>query len=179
MYSYFRFCFRHVQIYSGIIQEHTHVYSESSASLAYSKPWHIPITFLFLKFGTKMRVCSFLGWDLKIILSYLKSVPWNLPNCKISWKNKNALFGYFWAGIWKRKYCDIWNQRPWICLVARFSAKIKILKFGTKNAWFGYFWTGIWKQHCHIWNQHPWICLITKFRKKMKIPKFGTKNTFY
>ena len=148
-------------------------------------PWHIQNPDIFLSHSyslnlvPKMRVCSFLGWDFKIILSYLKSVSWNLSNCKISWKNKNALFGYFWAGIWKRKYCDIWKQRPWICLVARFSAKIKILKFGTKNTWFGYFWTGIWKQHCHIWNQHPWICLITKFRKKMKIPKFGTKNTFY
>ena len=44
MYSYFRFCFRHVQTYSGIIQEHTHAQSEPSVSLAYSKPWHISIT---------------------------------------------------------------------------------------------------------------------------------------
>ena len=44
LHSYFRFCFRHVQTYSSIIQEHTHAYSEPSVSLAYSKPWHISIT---------------------------------------------------------------------------------------------------------------------------------------
>ena len=32
-----------------------------------------------------------------------------------------------------------------ICLVAKFSAKINILKFGTKNALFGYFWAYILK----------------------------------
>ena len=37
------FC-THVQMYSGIIQEHAHTYSEPSASLAYSKPWNIPVT---------------------------------------------------------------------------------------------------------------------------------------
>ena len=36
--------FGSVQTYSGIIEEHTHAYSEASASLAYSKPWRIPIT---------------------------------------------------------------------------------------------------------------------------------------
>ena len=35
LYSYSRFSFRHIQTYSSIIQEHT---------LAYSKPWPIPIT---------------------------------------------------------------------------------------------------------------------------------------
>ena len=44
LHSYFRFCFRHVQTYSSIIQEHIHALSEFSVSLAYSKPWHIPIT---------------------------------------------------------------------------------------------------------------------------------------
>ena len=34
-----------------------------------------------------------------------------------------------------KKYCHIWN--PWICLVAKFGAKIKILKFVAGNAWFG------------------------------------------
>ena len=31
------------------------------------------------------------------------------------------------------------NQRPQICLVSKFGAKIKILQLGTKNALFGYF----------------------------------------
>ena len=44
MYSYFRFCFRHIQINSRIIQEHTHAYLVPSVSLAYSEPWHILIT---------------------------------------------------------------------------------------------------------------------------------------
>ena len=39
-----RFCFRHVQTYSNIIQEHIHAYSELSVFLAYSKPWRVPIT---------------------------------------------------------------------------------------------------------------------------------------
>ena len=43
LHSYFRFCFRHVQTYSSITQEHTHIYSESSVSLAYSKSLPIPI----------------------------------------------------------------------------------------------------------------------------------------
>ena len=83
----------------------------------------------------------------------------NLPNCKISWKNKNlwhmwqmpwqmpkfvtnALFGYFLARI-SKNYCHIWNQHPRICLNANFGAKIKMLKSGTKHTWFGYFWPGI------------------------------------
>ena len=44
LYSSFRFCFRHVQTYSSIIQEHIHTQSQLSVSLAYSKPWHISIT---------------------------------------------------------------------------------------------------------------------------------------
>ena len=43
-YSYFRFYFSHNQTHSSIIQEHTNIYSESCRSLAYSEPWHIPIT---------------------------------------------------------------------------------------------------------------------------------------
>ena len=44
MYSYFRFCFRHIQTYSRIIQGHTHAYLVPSVSLAYSEPCHILIT---------------------------------------------------------------------------------------------------------------------------------------
>ena len=71
------------------------------------------------------------------------------------------------------------NQRPRICLTAKFSVETKILKFGTKNAFFRYFWTGIWKQYRHVWYQHPRICLISKFREKVKMPKFGTKNVLF
>ena len=44
LYSYFSFCFRHIQTYSSIIQEHTHAYSELCVCLAYSEPCHILIT---------------------------------------------------------------------------------------------------------------------------------------
>ena len=44
LYSYFRFCFRHIQTYSSIIQEHTHAYSEPCLFLVYSEPWYIFIT---------------------------------------------------------------------------------------------------------------------------------------
>ena len=43
-YSYFRFCFRHIQTYLSIIQEHTPAYSEPFVSLVYSRTWHILIT---------------------------------------------------------------------------------------------------------------------------------------
>ena len=37
------------------------------------------------------------------------------------------------------KYCQIWNQRCWICLAAKFDAKLKIVKFGAKYTSFGFF----------------------------------------
>ena len=42
-------------------------------------------------FGTTNALFGyFLNWNLKTILSYLKSAPSNLSNCKSSWKNENA-----------------------------------------------------------------------------------------
>ena len=38
----------------------------------------------------KCQIWIFCGWNVKIILSYLKSTPSNLSNCKISCKNKNV-----------------------------------------------------------------------------------------
>ena len=46
----------------------------------------------------------------------------------------------FYVGIWAemlKNYCHICIQRPPICLIAKFHAKIKIVKFGTKSALFG------------------------------------------
>ena len=52
---------------------------------------------------------------------------------------KNALFGYFWAGIWKW-YCHIWNQHPPICLTAKpRKKKKKKPKYGPKNDILGIF----------------------------------------
>ena len=89
---------------------------------------------------------------LQKLLPYLKSAPSNFSNCNFLWKKtkisrfgtKKALFEYLWTGIWK-KYCHTWNQRPWICFVAKMGVKIKILKCETKSAWFGYFGAKIWK----------------------------------
>ena len=43
-----------------------------------------------LNLGPKMSDLGIFGLDLKTMLSYLKSTPSNLSNCKISRKNKNA-----------------------------------------------------------------------------------------
>ena len=69
-----------------------------------------------------------------------------------------------------------WNQHPWICIAAKFGAKINIWD---QNALFGYFWARILKNDCHIWNQHPRICLIAKFCEKTKMSKFGTKSALF
>ena len=63
------------------------------------------------KFGIKNTLFTYFYWarNFKTLLSYLKSAPSNLSNCKIPQKNtktpkfgtKNALFGYFWARISK------------------------------------------------------------------------------
>ena len=43
-----------------------------------------------------------------------------------------------WAGMLKN-FCHICNQHPPIYLIAKFGAKIRIVKFGNKNALFGCF----------------------------------------
>ena len=95
-------------------------------------------------------------------------------------KNKNptkyAWFAYFLAGIWEY-YSHISNQRPQICLLAKFGAKIKLLKSWTKNTLFWYLWAEVWKKYCHIWNR--WICLVAKFGAKIKILKFVTENAWF
>ena len=54
--------------------------------------------------------------------------------------NKNALFGYFWARIWKNYY-HIWNQHPRICLSTKFCKKPqqKCLNLGPKMPYLGTF----------------------------------------
>ena len=51
----------------------------------------------------------------------------------------NALFGYFWAGIWKEN-CHISKQLPQIFLIVKFREIMKMPKYGNKNALFVYFW---------------------------------------
>ena len=122
----------------------------------------------------KCFIWVFSGYNSKKPLSYLKSTPSNLSDCKgwckikfLKFGTKNVRFLYFCIGIWKY-YCHVSNQRPRICLVAKFCSKIKILKFGTKNDWFWYFWAGTWKNCCHVWYQQTQICLIANFAKKQQ-----------
>ena len=92
---------------------------------------------------------------------------------------KNTLFGYFWAGIWKRYY-HIWNQHSRrICLIAKYREIMKTPKIGIKSALFGYFWARILKNYCHIWNQHLRISLIAKFFEETKMFKIGTNSALF
>ena len=126
----------------------------------------------------------FSGYNSKKPLSYLKSTPSNLSDCKgwckikfLKFGTKNVRFLYFCIGIWKY-YCHVSNQRPRICLVAKFCSKIKILKFGTKNDFILVFLG---------WNLKKLLsCLISansnlpdcKFRKTT-MSKFETKNVWF
>ena len=67
----------------------------------------------------------------------------------------------------------IWNQQqPRVHLIANFSEKSKMPKFGTQKVSLGNFWA--W-----ILNQHPRICLNAKYRGKTTIPKLGTRNAWF
>ena len=93
-------------------------------------------------FDQKRLICVVLGWNLKTTLLYLKSA---LSTKMLRFGTKKALFGYFWAGIWKQ-YCHIWDHHSRICVIAKFCGKIKMSTFGVKNVLFFYFWAGILKK---------------------------------
>ena len=96
-----------------------------------------------LKFGTKNVLFGWFEqqfWNIIVIfaISALKFASLKTLVQKIEilkFETKNARFPYFRTGIWN--YCHILNQRPRICLIIKFGAKIKIFEFGTKNALFG------------------------------------------
>ena len=113
---------------------------------------------------------------MKKPLSYLKSTPSNLSDCKVWSKikilkfgTKNALFGIF----------HIWNQNPQISLISNLAKKQKCLNLGSKMCDSGILGLEIWKKYCHIWNRHPRIYLNAKFCEKTRTPKYGTKNTLF
>ena len=84
---------------------------------------------------------------------------------------KNALFGSL-DGILKN-YCHICNQCPPNCLIAKFHAKIRTLKFGTKKC---LIWVFLWKTII-IYEISTLECaLLQSFVQKIKILKFGIKN---
>ena len=121
----------------------------------------------------------------KFFLAYLKQPPLfqNSKFCakirilKFGTKNK-CLIWVFWAATLKNIF-HIWNQRSWICLIAKYGGKTKILKFGTKNSFFGYFWVEILKSCCYILNDPLQICLISKLFERMEIIKFENKNALF
>ena len=141
--------------WAGIWQKNCHILNQYPRICLIGKFQEIIKT---PKFGTKNALCWYF-WIriLKKLFLYLKSAPSNLSNSKISRKNKllgleqkmpkfgfkNALFGYFWSKVsylsifgleFKKKSSYNWNQCPWICIAAKFGAKVKIIKFETKNA---------------------------------------------
>ena len=65
------------------------------------------------------------------------------------------------------------------CLVAKFGAKIYILKFETKNAWYGYFWTGILKKLLPYLKSAPSNLSNYKILWKMIMLTFGIKNALF
>ena len=100
-----------------------------------------------LKFRTKNALFgyfrTFPGWNFKKPLSYLKSTPSNLSNCKILQKKQKYLnlepkiliwvfLGWNWI-----EFCQIWNQHPRTCLLAKFREKMKTPKFGAKMSYLG------------------------------------------
>ena len=97
---------------------------------------------LHAKFHTKRgKICHILNQHSKIcqLIKFCE----NIITSKF-W-TKNALFGFFWARIW-RCYSHIENLHPWIRLTAKFCKKTKMLKFWTKKAFLGYFCGAIWKK---------------------------------
>ena len=111
---------------------------------------------------------------------------------------KNALFEFFWAGIWK-SHCNIGYKHPWVSLKTNFRAKVEILKFRIKNvlfvifglkienaivifensALFRYFRAGPLENYCHFWNQQPQIFLKRRLITKIKILKSRTQNALF
>ena len=130
---------------------------------------------LFGYFWPKMPYLDIFGLESKKKrLSYSKSAPLNLSNCKILWKmkmpkfeTKSALFGYFWARILKN-YRHIWNQHLWISVTASFCEETTMPKFGTKNTLFGYFWARIFKKLLSYLKSAPLNLCICKISKKNK-----------
>ena len=96
----------------------------------------------------------------------------------LKFRVKNALFGYFWAGIFLKNGCHIWNQDPLICLIANFAKKQKCLNLGPKMCYSVIF--GLeFEKNVVIFEISTWICLTAKYHEIMKMPIFGTKSALF
>ena len=73
----------------------------------------------------------------------------------------------FWAGMLKNYYHNC-NQRPPICVIAKFRTKIGILKFGTKNLLFGCFGQHFWKTNVMFEISTLEFVLLQNFVEKWK-----------
>ena len=124
--------------------------------------------------------CNLIKTIVKFLISTLEFVKlWSFIQNKKNKKKlrtKNALLG-LWAGMFKN-YCHISNQRPPICLIAKFNVKIRILKFGTKNALFGCLGVQFWKAIV-LFVISALEFLVVKFGAETKILKFRTKNVYF
>ena len=132
-----------------------------------------PQIWLFAKFHEKTKMLKFGNKNAwfgyfwaRILENYCHVLNQHLRICVIPkfceetkmlrFGTKNAFFEYFWPKnlylvifgleFKKKNYCHIWNQHPWICVIAKHREITKMPKFGTKSALFGYFWAGIWKK---------------------------------
>ena len=115
-----------------------------------------------------------MGWDFKTILSYLKSAPSNLSNCKI-WRkqkclnlgNKNALFGSFWARILKKTI--VMFEISTFEVVQNFVTKQNCQKLGLKMPYLG------------IFDQKDliWVYLGKSFKKTIFIFETSTLKFVY
>ena len=90
-----------------------------------------------------------------------------------------------WAGMLK-SYCHICNKHPPFFLIAKFHAKIRILKFGPKMPYCGVLGSNFEKPFSYLKSalsnlpyQCSPICLMTTFPAKIRFLKFGTKNALF
>ena len=87
-----------------------------------------------LKFGTKKAfLWAFFGLEFQRGIQERK---FHAAIKMLKSRKKNALFWYFWAGIWKN-YCHIWNHHCRICVIVNFDPKWKSLNLGSKMLLFG------------------------------------------
>ena len=75
-----------------------------------------------------------------------------------------------------KNYCHICNQRPPIFLIAKFCARIRILKFGTKNALFECFGQQFRKIIVIFAVSVLEFASLQSLMQKIKILKLGTKS---
>ena len=70
------------------------------------------------------------------------------PKQKKKFGTKNTLFGSLARML--KNFGHISNKRPPNCVIAKFCAKFRILKFETKKCLILVSWEAILKNHCHI-----------------------------